>query len=271
MTFLKFLKKSTAMIIPRTRANAFLNEYKLKDLRGVDIEDLIALKGIFFEEVRMSACQANILSTQNFSKISISADLTNPNQRRFALAHELGHHNMHRGEGHKFFSDTETDFVRYHQTGGQEVEANEFAAELLMPRGRFINFTSDAKFRADLIIETANYFESSITSASIKYADFGHDPLAMIYTNNGKIKWTRINDSFPFSFIRTKLPVPEYSSVNDYYKNGSKSTSPVVIDAFNWFYEDYECQKYPNAKLKEEIFYIDSLNAAIVYLTIKRL
>ncbi|MFC4874163.1 ImmA/IrrE family metallo-endopeptidase [Negadavirga shengliensis] len=259
------------MMIPKTRANSFLKEFKIKDVRGVEIEDLIALKGIFFEEADMSSCQANILSTQNFSKISINSGLVNYSQRRFALAHELGHYIMHRGEGNKFFSDNEDDFVKYHQKGDQEVEANEFAAELLMPRSQFRTFTSDADFNTDLIIETANYFESSITSTSIKYADVGHEPIAMIYTRNGRVKWKRINDSFPFSFIRNGQTVPVYSSVSDYYKNGSKSNSPVIVDAFNWFYEDFEIDKYPHAKLLEQIFYIDSLNSAIVYLSIKRL
>lgn len=259
------------MIIPKTRANSFLNEFKLKDLRGVEIEDLIALRGIFFEEIDMSSCQANILSTQNFSKISISSELVNLNQRRFALAHELGHYIMHRGEGNKFFSDNEADFVKYHQKGDQEVEANEFAAELLMPRKQFVSFTSNSEFNTELIIKTANYFESSITSTSIKYADFGHEPIAMIYTKNGLVKWKRINDAFPFSFIRNGQQVPVYSSVSEYFKNGNKSNSPITIDAFNWFYEDFEIEKYPKAQLSEQIFYIDSLNSAIVYLSIKRL
>lgn len=77
------------MMIPKTRANSFLKEFKIKDLRGVEIEDLIALKGVFFEEADLSSCQASILSTQNFSKISINSGLVNYSQRRFALAHEL--------------------------------------------------------------------------------------------------------------------------------------------------------------------------------------
>lgn len=259
------------MMIPKTRANSFLKEFKIKDLKGVAIEDLIALKGIFFEEVDLSSCQANILSTQNFSKISINSELLNSSQRRFALAHELGHYILHRGEGNKFFSDNEDDFVKYHQKGDQEVEANEFAAELLMPRNQFIRFTSESKFNTDLIIKTANHFESSITSTSIKYADFGHEPIAMIYTTNGLVKWKRVNDSFPFSFIRNGQAVPVYSSVSDYYKNGSKSNSPVTVDAFNWFYEDFEIEKYSKAKLLEHVFYIDSLESAIVYLSIKSL
>lgn len=257
-------------MIPRTRANAFLNEFKLKDLRGVNIEDLIALKGIFFEKVDMLSCQANIISSNNYSKISVSNVLTNKNQRRFAIAHELGHFTLHRGIK-KYFSDNEQNFLKYHQKGGQEVEANEFAAELLIPRNRFTVFTSDLKFSAELIIKTANYFESSITSTSIKYADYGHEPLAIIYTTNGIIKWSRINNAFPFSFVQSKLPVPEYSSVNDYFKTGTKTNSPITIDAFNWFYQDFQIKKYPNAKLYEEIFSIDSLNSAIVYLWIKKL
>lgn len=67
------------------------------------------------------------------------------------------------------------------------------------------------------------------------------------------------------------MPVPEYSSVKDYYKSGIKTNKPLVIDAFNWFHQDFKIENYPNAKFHAEIFYIDSLNSAIVYLWVKKL
>ena len=258
------------MMIPRTRANALLREYKLNDLRGVDIEDIISMKEIFFEATELQGCQASIISSKNYSKITVNSSLQNSAQRRFAVAHELGHFVLHRVPN-KYYSDDEKSFYKYHQNGNQEVEANEFASELLMPVRRFKDYSLSKSFAVDLIVDIANYFETSITSTSIKYSTFGHEPVATIFTQDGVIKWSSIHEQFPFSFIRTKSPVPAYSTVTEYYKSKIKQNSRVVVDAFIWFYEDFKIDKFPKSKLYEQVFYIDSINSAIVYLWLKKL
>jgi Zn-dependent peptidase ImmA (M78 family) len=258
------------MMIPRTRANALLRENKLSDLRGVDIEDIVSVKEIFFEATDLKGCQASILSSQNYSKITVNSNLLNSAQRRFAVAHELGHFILHRGIK-KYYSDDERSFYKYHQDGSHEVEANEFASELLMPVRRFKDYSMNKSFDVDLIMDIATYFETSITSTSIKYSTFGHEPVATIFTQDGVIKWSNIHEQFPFSFIRPKSPVPAFSTVNEYYKSKIRHNSRVVIDAFIWFYEDFKIDKYPQSKLYEQVFYIDSINSAIVYLWVKKL
>jgi len=60
--------------------------------------------------------------------------LDSDNRQRFTLAHELGHYFLHilRGDQSEF-SDTPMEFRRDGQSHKEEVEANKFAARLLMP------------------------------------------------------------------------------------------------------------------------------------------
>lgn len=59
-----------------------------------------------------------------------------PNRRRFSVAHEIGHYLLHRDSA-SVFVDAAPVFFRDDNTSAgteqQEVEANTFAAELLMP------------------------------------------------------------------------------------------------------------------------------------------
>ncbi len=59
-----------------------------------------------------------------------------PNRRRFTIAHELGHYLLHRDDA-RFFIDAAPVFYRSDQTAlisrDQELTANAFAAELLLP------------------------------------------------------------------------------------------------------------------------------------------
>ncbi len=81
--------------------------------------------------------------------------------RRFAIAHELGHYILHRGEGIRLFApcdqravDQQTDAAalrredhvveEYSPRVRREQEANAFAAELLAPRAEVRRiFTAD--------------------------------------------------------------------------------------------------------------------------------
>jgi len=67
--------------------------------------------------------------------IAINGD-HHPHRQRFTIAHELGHYLLHR-EASSVFIDVTTVFFRDQRssegTEWQEIEANAFAAELLMP------------------------------------------------------------------------------------------------------------------------------------------
>lgn len=59
-----------------------------------------------------------------------------PNRQRFTVAHELGHYILHRTESSVFIDSTYTFYRDSNSSDGktlQEIQANAFAAELLMP------------------------------------------------------------------------------------------------------------------------------------------
>lgn len=60
-----------------------------------------------------------------------------PNRQRFSIAHELGHYFLHLKKGAEFFIDRTVYYRNTDSSEGkyqQEIEANSFAAALLMPR-----------------------------------------------------------------------------------------------------------------------------------------
>ena len=255
------------MINPASRALNVLKELKVTNLKNVDVEDIYALKGIFYEEAILVGSQARIVSTPNFSKITLNSTLTYKNQKRFAQAHELGHFELHRDK--KVICDNEKSFFDYHQKGGQEFEANEFASELLMPRKFFKDYVTNKKFDLDLIKDVADYFETSITSTAIKYTDFGHEYVGIVFSQDGKIKWVRINQNLPLQFIQVGFAVPQYSVVSDFYKSKSVPKTPTKVDAYAWFFSDFNIEQHAKAKIYEQVFPIESINSALSFLWFK--
>lgn len=84
-----------------------------------------------------------------------------PNRKRFSIAHELGHHFLHLLEDGEII-DTEVDLFRFETSADglddlkkmREVQANQFAAALLMPaalvRKYFYEKTSDLGALAEI-------------------------------------------------------------------------------------------------------------------------
>lgn len=250
---------------PSSRAAVVLRELKLNNLRGVDLADIFSIKEIYYDDLNpLNGYLARIVSTPAFSKITVSSSLIYKNQKRFVQAHELGHFELHRDQ--KIICDSEKSFYDYHRNGGQEVEANEFAAELLMPRAEFKNKVENRPFSVDIITELSEYFETSITSTAIRYAEFGFKEIAVVFSQVGQIKWVRINQRFPLQFIRVDQPVPLKSVVADYYQGKVVPNKPTKVDAFNWFFEDFNIQKFDKAKVFEKVFVIDSINCAVSFI-----
>jgi Zn-dependent peptidase ImmA (M78 family) len=113
--------------------------------------DLIARTGLVIPfDVEAAAESLNLSVVQQDFESSVSAMLVvkdghgvigvntnhHPNRRRFSVAHEIGHYLLHRDSA-SVFVDAAPVFFRDDTssagTAQQEVEANAFAAELLMP------------------------------------------------------------------------------------------------------------------------------------------
>lgn len=102
------------------------------------------------------------------------------NRQRFSVAHELGHYFMHR-EISPVFVDSKKIFYRDGVASGgtnpQEIEANAFAAELLMPeveiRKVFTERFSLMETDLDVIDGAAEYFKVSTTALSFRLIRLG--------------------------------------------------------------------------------------------------
>ena len=70
----------------------------------------------------------------------------------FTIAHELGHFLLH-GNSSNFFVDATLKFYRDENSADgsytQEIEANAFAAELLMPEGLLLQYLNDQRIELD--------------------------------------------------------------------------------------------------------------------------
>lgn len=171
------------------------------------------------------------------------------------IAHEIGHFLLHKAIT-VLFSDTRQTLSDWHKKGKHEQEANEFAAELLMPADLFRQLAVGRKLTLGLIEELATFFGISITAAFLRYVKLGNYPIMVIYVEDGKVGWKRCSDDFPFQYLPLHSKVSPWSVTGDYFLHHNLEPNPEEVDAIEWFPEDFQIKYQPNTKLWEQCFQV---------------
>lgn len=87
-------------------------------------------------------------------------------RKRFTLAHELGHYALHRQLNRNF---EDAALFRDGDTSSLEWEANQFAADLLMPKSEFIKYLRTC----NSIDSVSNHFDVSPLAVKIRAVQLG--------------------------------------------------------------------------------------------------
>ncbi len=151
--------------------NAHIHAQKLLASSGFDeITDIpmdlfvAGLYAILIEE-ELSNCDGKIIFGTSRAVIKVNSKIQFPERKRFVAAHEIGHLIMHRNM--QLPDDMFSNFniiagmEKALKNGTQELEANEFASELLMPEKLFLKEAQGKKFSPLLIKQLAKRFKTT--------------------------------------------------------------------------------------------------------------
>lgn len=219
------------------------------------IEEIVWSAGAFIKELPIGGSEGRILVNDQSAIITIDSGIDYEPKKRFVLAHELAHFHMHKHLG-IFFSDTDKTLSEWRSKGNHEKEANDFAAELLMPSNLFIEKVKGNRLSLSLIEDTANFFGTSLTSTFLKYRNLGDFPVMIIFSEDNVVKWKQHSHDFPFQWLPINSEVPAYTVAGDYFSGNGLEDEPVKVDAIEWFPEDREIEKKKHWKLWEQCFQV---------------
>lgn len=160
-----------------------LNRFNLMKA-PIDVKSLIRKMNIKLESRDFNDEISGVLVTENGkAKIGYSKN-ESPQRQRFTLAHELGHYKLHLNE-HKNNLFLDNVKVMYRKQAitrtekNQEIEANRFAACLLMPeellREKHNNLTDKNYFMTDdeIIIDLSKEFKVSQIAMTYRLTNLG--------------------------------------------------------------------------------------------------
>lgn len=107
----------------------------------VPVDSIILQHGLVLQESMLEDSVAGMMVTRENGTTVVAINQSHhKNRKRFSMAHELGHYLLHRNARSIFVDGSEQKFYRDAEastgTKIQEIEANAFAAELLMPQDK---------------------------------------------------------------------------------------------------------------------------------------
>jgi len=221
-------------------AQNILNEFGIENPNDFSIVELIHARDIILEKKNITNSDGRIVFGNKKTKISVNTNIKNEGRRRFTLAHELGHFELHHNKNTHLEDNALT--LDYFKKGNQEYEANRFATELLMPRDHFIAYTHGKIFSPDLLRNISDYFQTSITSVAFRYLELGPHPIFLFYCKDKKVVYWKNSENY-FRKVKdiTRLPPPDDSVAMEYYRDGviyRKEESAQEIQKSTWFETD---------------------------------
>jgi len=197
----------------------------------MEIEVLAYMRGALVRSVPARGARANLLRVGERGVIGVG-DRLSPEERRWAIAHELGHFEAHAGVSFLGLCSSR-DMVSAYETSGREPEANAFAAELLMPQDLFAKRCDVARVTWDPIRGLANEFQVSVTAAALRFVTFTADRVALVCMKDAVIQWCSATRDFGERPARGAR-VPAWSEAHAYFAGREASTKPETVSASAW-------------------------------------
>ena len=234
---------------PSIEAAGLWRRYGFSTPADLVLEDLAYALGVLVLEAPLDTADARLLRKGSRGLIRVNRDIPEPGRKRFAVAHELGHWLLHKTTS-QIIACTNEDMVARYKASPAEVEANYFAAELLMPERLFLPHVRGVSPTFDLIKQLASVFTTTLTATAVRLVELSDDYCAVVVSQSGRIKWWRGSDKFEEKcWIDAGTVLSERSVAAAYFSGREPVLGSEELDAEAWL---ARCPGGPGTKVVEQ-------------------
>ena len=192
-----------------------------------------------------------LLRVDNTFGIVYATHINNIGFQNFSVAHELGHYFL---PGHidAVFADGNVHKSHAGFLSGDryEMEADHFAASLLMPRSLFTDAMQAAGDGLPAIERLAEECRTSLTATAIRYAQCSRNPMAIILSTADRVNFCFMSESLRetdgLDWIRKGAGLPKNTPTFSFNRNDHRVRRAERIDSTSalqdWFGGDCSIQ-----------------------------
>lgn len=221
-------------ILAHAEAARVWDLYGFQGPQDLVLEDLAWAMGVLVMDGPLDGADARLLRKGARGLIRVKDTLPERGRRRFAIAHELGHWLLHKNVS-QVLACTSLDMVAQYQGSEPEIEANYFAAALLMPESLFGPRVRGHRPSAERVKSLAAAFDTSLTATAVRCVELADDYCAVVISEQGQVRWWRASADFAEHFwIDPGSPLSRYTVAGSIGQGEPVPKGPEEVDLECW-------------------------------------
>lgn len=184
--------------LARVRALELIHKLGIAEAAEIEVELIAAHEGAYVRFQNLSGADGTIVIAGGRAIITVRDSISYEGQKRFVIAHELGHFHLHPNT--RQFEEVTTsqinDFSLKQQI--EEREANLFAAELLMPEPLFKPRVTALDPTFESFRRLAEDFHTTLTSAAVQFVLNTREECLLVSSSGRQRGWFIPSPGFSF-------------------------------------------------------------------------
>lgn len=231
------LRSSPSFSIATLKAKGLIEELQIRNHSEIIIEKIAAFKDAYVREANLTGCDGRLSRKRNYGIITVRKDLYSYQQKRFVIAHELGHFLLHPEICQIDSVDGKQTRNYKHNQRPEELEANYFAAELLIPTKFLKEEIRKRSFPApswDLIRELAKIYQTTLSSLAIQYTRCTNEPVILVASDNKERSWFFFSEPAKGFFLNDEQYVSRSSCTRELFQKNECDIRASDVPAAAW-------------------------------------
>ncbi|MCK9293521.1 MAG: ImmA/IrrE family metallo-endopeptidase [Desulfobulbaceae bacterium] len=193
---------------PRNEAVKLLDELGLDSLPIIP-RNICEKLGIFYIEKSLKEIDGILFLDHALNgMICVNSTINEIGRKNFTGAHELGHFCLDTFDSNSFFCPRSSIGTNSKSNSPIELRANEFAAELLMPRSVFLKLVEEHDPGWDNIMKLSEMSQTSKLATVIRYIELTEESCALLVCEKNKLAWFRAAKNFNLYIDMDNRDVP---------------------------------------------------------------
>lgn len=257
------MKLSPRKTLSVAKAREILAHLQIQDADEIEVEKIAAYYGVETQEEPLEGMDGRIVRDDKSAIITVRESIQYVQQKRFVIAHELGHFFLH-PKTRQIETVTQRDTTNWSERQDiEEYEANLFAAELLMPQALFAPriLTQEPSF--ELVENLAREFQTTFTATAVQFVLTTREECALISCLERQRQWAVKSPGFSFDLLEDGY-VHGHSCAAEVIKTHGNARA-TDIEAGFWLKDFYGDHK---SMLTEDARFFPSLNRSLSLLWI---
>lgn len=215
-------------------ADELVRHYAITTPDEIRLEDISMDRGVLVREGQLNGAEAYLIRKERKGIIRVRDDIPETGRKRFAIAHELGHWEMHGDESQAKFC-TEEDISGY-QGSPMEIEANCFASELLIPTRIAGKSFGSVEPSLEAVKDLASTYGTSLTAAAVRFVQLSKEDCLVVFSKDGIVQWWRKGREFSsIPGIERHHPLHPESEACEVLSGRRGSARMVRVPTEAWF------------------------------------